>query len=470
VVDTAAPPVTTGRRRRLALLVVLLALFMDLLDNTIVNVALPPIQRELGASAAALQWVAAGYALAFALALVTGGRLGDIFGRKRVFLIGVGCFTLASALCGIAQSPGQLVAARVAQGIGAALMVPQVLSIIQVLFPPGERARAMAAFGALAGLATVGGPILGAVLTDGDVAGLGWRSIFLVNVPVGLLATVAAAVVVPESKAEHANRLDLPGVALVTLGLLLLVYPLVQGRELGWPLWTYGSMAGSLVVLGGFVAYQRRRTDSPLVVLDLFRHRSFSGGLLVSLLFFGGVMGYFLVFTVYLQAGLGFSVLRAGLAGIPWGAAVPLFAGVSLGLFAPRLGRSALQIGLLLVTVSMAWQMVLAGPGVTVLSLAPALVVGGAGMGLIVALLFDFTLADVPVRDAGSASGLGTTVQQVGAAVGIAAIGAVFFAQPPTSQLSEAFRHTLWLPIAMFVAAFAASFLLPRRAVHREPE
>jgi len=456
------------RRRRLALLVILLALFMDLLDNTIVNVALPAIRRELGATPSALQWAAAGYALAFALALITGGRLGDIFGRKRVFLIGVGGFTLASALCGAAQSPGQLVAARVVQGIGAALMVPQVLSIIQVLFPPGERARAMAAFGALAGLATVGGPILGAVLTDGDVAGLGWRSIFLVNVPVGLLALVAAALVVPESKAEHANRLDLPGVGLVTLGLLLLVYPLVQGRELGWPLWTYASMAASLVVLAGFVAYQRRRLDSPLVVLALFRHRSFSGGLLVSLLFFGGVLGYFLIFTVYLQVGLGFSVLRAGLAGIPWGAAVPLFAGVSLGVFAPRLGRSVLQAGLVLVTASMIWQMVLAGPGVTVLSLAPALVVGGAGMGLIVALLFDYTLADVPVRDAGSASGVSATVQQVGAAIGIAVIGAVFFALPVGSGLSDAFRLTLWLPIGMFVAAFAATFLLPRRAAHRD--
>ncbi|MFC0528104.1 MFS transporter [Phytohabitans kaempferiae] len=458
------------RRRRLALLVILLALFMDLLDNTIVNVALPPIQRELGASPSELQWVAAGYALSFALALITGGRLGDIFGRKRVFQVGVASFTLASALCGLAQTPGQLVAARVAQGVGAALMVPQVLSIIQVLFPPGERAKAMAAFGALAGVAVVGGPILGAVLTDGDVAGLGWRSIFLVNLPVGLFVLVAAALVVPESKAEHANRLDLPGVALVTLGLLLLVYPLVQGRELGWPLWTFASLAGSVVVLAGFVAYQRRRVDSPLVVLDLFRHRSFAGGLLVSLLFFGGVMGYFLVFTVYLQSGQGFSVLRAGLAGIPWGAAVPLFAGLSLGLFAPRLGRSALQLGLLLVTASMVWQMALAGPDVSVLSLAPALVVGGAGMGLIVALLFDFTLADVPVRDAGSASGLGTTVQQVGAAVGIAAIGAVFFALPAGPGLSHAFRHTLWLPTAMFVAAFAASFLLPRRAAHRPAE
>lgn len=456
-----------NRQRRLALLVVLLALFMDLLDNTIVNVALPTIRDDLGAGPSTLQWVAAGYALSFALALITGGRLGDIFGRKRVFLIGIGGFTLASALCGAAQTPGQLVAARVLQGLGAALMVPQVLSIIQVLFPAGERGKAMAAFGGLAGVATVGGPIVGALLTDGDVAGLGWRSIFLINIPVGIFAMVAAAVFVPESKAERANRLDLPGVVLVTVGLLLLIYPLVQGRELG-PLWSYASLAGSLVVLTGFVFYQRRRADSPLVVLALFRHRSFSGGLLVALLFFGGVFGYLLVFMVYLQSGQGFSVLRAGLASIPWAAAVPLFAAMSLAVFAPRLGRSTLQVGLVLITASMFWQMAVVRPGVSPLALAPALVVGGAGMGLILALLFDFTLADVPVEDAGSASGLGTTVQQVGTAVGIAAIGAVFFALPSSSGLSDAFRGALWMPVVMFAAAFAASFLLPRKAPHRE--
>jgi EmrB/QacA subfamily drug resistance transporter len=455
------------RQRRLALLVVLLALFMDLLDNTIVNVALPAIRDDLGASSSSLQWVAAGYALSFALALITGGRLGDIYGRKRIFMIGIGGFTVASALCGAAQTPGQLVAARVLQGIAAALMVPQVLSIIQVLFPPGERGKAMAAFGALAGVATVGGPIVGALLTDGDVGGLGWRSIFLVNLPVGIFALVATALVVPESKAEHANRLDLPGVALVTVGLLLLIYPLVQGRDMA-PLWIYTSLAGSLVVLAIFVAYQRRRVNSPLVVLDLFRHRSFSGGLLVALLFFGGVFGYLLVFTVYLQAGQGYSVLRAGLAGIPWGAAVPVFAAISLAVFGPRLGRPVLQVGLALITASMLWQMLIVEDGVSALSLAPALVVGGAGMGLILALLFDFTLADVPVEDAGSASGMGTTVQQVGTAIGIAAIGAAFFTLPSGSGLSDAFRSALWLPVAMFAAGFAASFLLPRKAPHRE--
>lgn len=501
VSTTAEPaaftPAATGRRRRIALMVILLALFMDLLDNTIVNVALPPIQRELAASYTVVQWVVAGYTLAFALALITGGRLGDIFGRKRIFLFGVGGFTLTSALCGLAQTPGQLIAARVVQGVAAAMMVPQVLSIIQVMFAPRDRGRAMAAFGGLAGLATVGGPILGALLTDGDIAGLGWRAVFLVNVPVGVLALVTAALVVPESRAARATRLDIPGVALVTLGLLMLVYPLVKGRELDWPAWTFASMAGSLLVFVLFVAYQQRRTDSPLVELSLFRHRSFTGGLLVSLLFMGGVIGFFLVLTVYLQVGLGFSVLRSGLTGIPWGFAVPMFAGISAALLAPKLGRTVLQIGLALVVVAMVgliWTVDARGADVTSLSLAPSLFLGGIGMGFGVALLFDFTLADVPVRDAGSASGLVNTVQQVGGAVGVAAIGALFFGLVPgggtdavpagtggnpqlppaaraavAADFSDAFATTLWFPVAMFVAALLATLLLPKRAAHHDP-
>jgi EmrB/QacA subfamily drug resistance transporter len=485
-------PAVTGSRRRLALMVILLALFMDLLDNTIVNVALPPIQRELDAAYSAVQWVAAGYALAFALGLVTGGRLGDIFGRKRMFLFGIAGFTLTSALCGVAQTPEQLIAARIAQGAAAALMVPQVLSIIQVMYAPRDRGKAMAAFGGLAGLATVGGPILGAVLTEGDVGGLGWRLIFLVNVPVGVLALLAAAAVVPESRADRADRLDLPGVALVTLGLLMLVYPLIRGRELDWPAWTFASMAGSLLVFGAFVAYQRRRTISPLVELSLFRHRSFTGGLLVSLLFMGGVIGFFLVLTVYLQLGLGFSVLRSGLTGIPWGFAVPTFAGISVALLAPRLGRTVLRLGLALVIAAMfglMWTARSGGADVSSLSLAPALFLGGVGMGLCVALLFDFALADVPLGAAGSASGLLNTVQQVGAAIGIAAIGAVFFGLVPggeagaggsgavsaatrdaiAAQFSRDFATTLWFPVVMFAAALLATGLLPRRAAHHDP-
>ncbi|MFI5865365.1 MFS transporter [Streptomyces sp. NPDC051546] len=484
MVTTAPPdaesgfvPATTGRRRSIALFVVLLAMFMDLLDNTIINVALPSIHQDLGGTYSAVQWIAAGYTLAFALALITGSRLGDIFGRRRLFLTGAAGFTIASALCGISQEPWQLIAARVVQGVMAALMIPQVLAIIQTMYAPADRGKAIGMFGALAGTATVGGPVLGAVLTSGDIAGLGWRSIFLVNVPVGIAALALAALYLPESRAPRGTRLDVPGVLLSSLALLLLIYPLIKGQDLGWPAWTFVSMAGSLLVLAAFAAHQRRRTrttGSPLIELGLFRYKSFSGGLLVNLLFMGGVVGYFLVFTVYLQTGLGFSVMRSGLTNLPWGFMVPVFAGVSAAVLAPRLGRPVLQIGLVLDIVAMLTLMWTVGSGeVTTLRLVPALLIGGIGMGLVVAPLLDFTLADVPVTHAGSASGLYNTIQQVGSAIGIAGLGAFFFSRtghhvPGPATYDPALQHTLWLPVAAFTAALAATFLMPGRATHHD--
>ncbi|MFD6885482.1 MFS transporter [Streptomyces sp. NPDC059957] len=482
---TAAPPddatgfvpAATGRRRSIALFVVLLAMFMDLLDTTIINVALPSIHQDLGGTYAAVQWIAAGYTLAFALALITGSRLGDIFGRRRLFLTGAAGFTIASALCGISQEPWQLIAARAVQGVMAALMIPQVLAIIQTMYAPKDRGKAIGMFGALAGLATVGGPILGAVLTSGDIAGLGWRSIFLVNVPVGVIAIALALKHLPESRAPHGTRLDIPGVLLSSLALLMLIYPLIKGQDLGWPAWTFVSMAGSLLVLAAFTAHQKRRTrttGSPLIELSLFRYKSFSGGLLVNLLFMGGVVGYFLVFTLYLQTGLGFSVMRSGLTNLPWGLMVPVFAGVSAGLLAPKLGRPVLQIGLTLDIIAMLTLMWTTNSGdVTSVKLIPALLIGGIGMGLVVAPLLDFTLADVPVADAGSASGLYNTIQQVGSAIGIAGLCAFFFSRtghhlPGPATYNPALQHTLWLPVAAFTAALAATFLMPKRAAHHD--
>ena len=453
VSTTTAPaftPVAVGRRRTIALYVVLLASFMDLMDSSVVNVALPPIQHELHTSYETVQWMLTGYTLAFAILQITAGRLGDILGHRAMFLTGVAGFTVASALCGASQNGAQLVGVRVVQGAFAALMVPRVLSILQAMYPPAARGRAMGAFGALAGFATVGGPIIGALLTSGNIAGLGWRAIFYINVPVGVLTLVLGVLFVPRSASTDAARVDGIGVALSTVGLFLVVYPLVQGRAEGWPAWIFGMLVAGLLVLAGFVAHQnrrRRRGASPMLDTGLFRYRSLDGGLLTSLLFMGGVIGFFLIFTVYLQNGLGYGVLHAGLTGIPWGIGVPLFAGVSSGMLG------------LIWTVrdadATSWQFV------------PALFVGGAGMGLVVAAIVDFTLSEVPISAAGSASGLYNTVQQLAGALSLAGIATVFFNVLGNSggpvPFTNALRITLWVEVGIFVLAFAASFLLPRK-------
>ncbi len=419
-------------RRWIALIVLLLAAVLDLVDVTVVNVAIPTIQRDLGASYEAIQWVLASYTLAFALGLITGGRLGDIFGRKRVFLVGVVGFALGSALCGLAPSPEMLVASRVLQGAMAAVMIPQVLSIIQASFPPGERGAAFGAYGAVAGLASAGGPLIAGVLIQGELLGLGWRPIFLVNVPVGLLALVAAALVVRESRSEHPLRLDLTGVVIMTVGLLLLVYPLVEGRNLGWPAWTLASMGASVPVLILFAFWERRKArkdGSPLVPPALFRERAFVAGLLVNLIFFLGVGSFFFVLALHLQIGLGFTPLHAGLSILPFSLGGVVASGISVQL-APKAGRWVLAAGALLMAGGMAGLILafsLFGTGTGSWEVLPALLVAGFGMGLILPPLADVILAGVPTDDAGAASGVLSSTNQLGSAIGVAIIGVVFF-------------------------------------------
>jgi EmrB/QacA subfamily drug resistance transporter len=432
---TAEPgraPGAADPKRWVGLAVVLIAGFMQLVDISIVNVAIPSIQRDLDATYSQIQWVLAGYQLAFAVMLITGGRLGDIFGRKRLFMIGMAGFTLASALCGLAQSPGMLIGSRVLQGLMGAVMFPQILSVIQVTFPPKERASAFGLFGATIGLATITGPLVGGLLIQADLFGLQWRPIFLVNVPIGGLALAAAARYLIESRAPRALRLDPIGVTIVTAGLLLFVYPLVQGRDLDWPLWTFLSMAAAVPVLVLFGVYERhkKRLDgSPLIDLDLFRQRSFVPGLAVAGIFFMGIPAFFLTFSLWLQIGLGFTALHAGLTGIPFavGSAVASAASVRL---APALGRRLLSVGSLLLVAGMAaliWTVDRYGGAIHSWQLIPALLVCGLGLGSVVAPLVNVVLAGIRGQDAGAASGVLSTVQQVGGAVGVAMIGVIFF-------------------------------------------
>ncbi|MFL6185125.1 MAG: MFS transporter [Actinomycetes bacterium] len=419
-------------RRWVALAVVLIAGFMQLVDISIVNVAIPSIQRDLDATYAQIQWVLAGYQLAFAVMLITGGRLGDIYGRKRLFMTGMAGFTLASALCGLAQNPAMLIGSRVLQGLMGAIMFPQILSVIQVTFPPRERGTAFGMFGATIGLATITGPLVGGLLINADLLGLGWRPIFLVNVPIGIAALAVATRFLVESKAPRALRPDPVGVVIVTTGLLLLVYPLVQGRDLDWPLWTFLSMAASVLVLIGFGVYERHkkaRDGSPLVDMDLFRQRSFVPGLLVAGIFFMGIPAFFLTFSLWLQIGLGFSALHAGLTGAPFavGSAVASAASVRL---APNLGRRILSIGALLLVagmVALIWTVDRYDGAIHSWQLLPALLVCGLGLGCVVAPLVTVVLAGIRGQDAGAASGVLSTVQQVGGAVGVALVGVIFF-------------------------------------------
>jgi EmrB/QacA subfamily drug resistance transporter len=424
----------TGRGRTIATLVVLLAFFMDVLDATIVNVAIPAIREGLGASYAAIQWIIAGYSLAFALFLITGGRLGDIVGYKKMFLIGMAGFTFASGLSGLATTTEMLVGARLLQGLMAALMVPQILSTIQIMYPTtAERQRVSAFYGGIAGIATVLGPIIGALLITSDVWGLGWRNIFLVNLPVGVVAMVLAMIYMPDARSPHPLKLDVLGVAVVLLALLMLMFPLIQGRELDWPAWIIASMVLSLPVFALFAWSQvrkDRRDGSPLVVPGLFTRRSFVAGIILSLTFFSVIFGFFFVFTIYLQIGLGYSVLKAGLTGIPFSLGVALAAGLSGPLLVPRFGRKVISFGpivmaagygLFLLTISRF------GGAVTPWEFIPSLVIAGIGMGCVVAPIYPFLLAEVPIEDAGSASGVTNTVQQIGGAIGVAVVGVIFF-------------------------------------------
>ncbi|MGW8633573.1 MFS transporter [Streptomyces sp. NPDC055793] len=474
-----APP-AGDRRRWFALAIVMTAAFMDLVDVTIVNIAIPSIQRDEGASVSQIQWITAGYALAFAAGLITGGRLGDIHGRKRVFLIGIAGFTLASALCGLAANPEMLVASRVLQGAMAALMVPQVLSIVHATFPAHERGKVFGLFGAIVGLGAVSGPLLGALLTEWNLFGLEWRPIFLINLPVGIAGLVLGSRFITESRAPRALRLDLVGVALVTLGMLMLVYPLTRGEELGWPLWGYLSMAGSLVVLAVLVAYERRksaRDGSPLVELSLFRVKSFAAGIAVQTVFGVALGVFFLVWTLYMQVGLGWTALRAGLTGVPFSIAVSVAAGVSVQLLVPRFGRKVLQAGALVMAAGVLlyiWESERYGLGIASWQMALPLTVMGAGMGLIVAPLTDAVLSQVPREHAGAASGLINTVQQMGNALGLGLVSVVFFGTMSDHltparlgpAYADAFQNALGWVAGVMAVIFLLMFALPKRPAH----
>ncbi|MFJ3926091.1 MFS transporter [Streptomyces sp. NPDC090022] len=469
------PATPADRRRWLALAIVMTAAFMDLVDVTIVNIAIPSMSADLHTSTSAIQWITAGYALAFAAGLITGGRLGDIYGRKRVFLLGIAGFTAASLLCGIAANPGMLVASRLLQGAMAALMVPQVLAIIHVTFPPHERGKVFGLFGAMLGLGAVSGPMLGALLTEWNLFGLEWRPIFLINLPIGIAGLILGRMFITESKAPRALRLDLVGVVIATLGMVMLIYPLTQGRENDWPLWGFVCMGAVPLVIAGFVAYEKykiKKDGSPLVELSLFKVKSFAAGIGVQLTFGIATGIFFLTWTLMMQMGLGWSALRAGLTGIPFSISVSFAAAISVQKLVPRFGRKVLQAGALTMAAGLVlyiWASGHYGLDIAPWQMAAPLVLMGLGMGLIVAPLTETVLSEVPREHAGSASGLINSTGQMGNALGLGLTSVVYFGAIENEhivgpQYVEAFRGALWWVVAVLVVIFAVMFLLPRQA------
>lgn len=486
-------------RRWLGLVIILFAGFMDLLDVTIVNVTIPSILRDLHADYVEIEWIVAGYALGFAAVLIIAGRLGDIFGRKMLFLVGMAGFTLASALCGAAVNPAMLIGTRFLQGAMAGTMVPQILSIIHTTFTPDERRKAYGLFGGVVGCASAAGLIIGGLLVQWDLFGLQWRPVFLVNVPVGLVTLIAGWVVLREARPPATPRLDLIGAALALAATLMLVYPLTEGAALGWPGWTFLMMAGAVVLLAVFIGYERRRArtaGSPLVALSLFRARTFSSGVVLLLIFAISFAGFFFAWTLYMQVGLGWTPAHAGLTAVSFALAAMVASGLSVVVLTPRFGRRVLMAGALANAAGLAGYSLLAahyGPAISSWPMLVPLIVAGTGFGLVIAPIIDLILTDVPVRDAGSASGLLSTMQELGMALGVALAGVVFFghlggvpghgvsAVTPGlhRQLStaaaaaginfpRAFSITLWYSVAVLGVFFIGLFALPRQVRLRD--
>ncbi|MEU5028855.1 MFS transporter [Streptomyces milbemycinicus] len=457
------------RWRWAALAVLMAAEAMNVLDSTIVQVAAPVMRADLGGAESDIQWFGAAYTLPFALLLVTGGRLGDVAGRRRVFVVGVAGFALASLSCAAATSAGVLIAARAVQGATAALIIPQTIGLIRAMFDGPELAKALGWNGPVVGLSAVCGPVLGAVLTHADLFGSSWRAVFVVNLPLAA-AVLAAARLLREDRAARPVRLDLPGTGLAVLGTGLLVYPLIEGDMAGRSLWRWGAMASGVVVLMVFARHQRRsarRGRSPLVEPSLFHNRGFPAALVTSTLFFAVMNGLMLVVVAHAQLGLGRDVLTAGLTLLPWSGGLALSAWVAGAYLVPRHGSLVMFAGLgalLAGTLSA----IAVYPGVRPTGwpwpLLGALAVSGVGLGLFTVPFFTAALSRVRPHETGSAAGLLNAVQQLGATLGIALLGSAFFhdlASPAgPGAASVAAQHALWVAVGLITAATATATLM----------
>ncbi|MCX8529900.1 MAG: MFS transporter [Rhodoluna sp.] len=465
---------TSYKYRWLVLTVVLVAEIMDLFDATIVNVAGPTLAEKLGASNSDLQWVIGGYALALGSGLILGGRLGDRFGRRNMFLFGLAGFTIASLLCALAPGIVLLIILRFVQGFLGAMLLPQGFGLIRETFSPQEFGKAFAAYGPAFGLGGILGPVIGGFIIQANIADLGWRAVFLVNLPIGIAAFVLAFIYLPKSDKDKSVKIDLFGAVLVIIASGMLVYPLIKGQDAGWPLWTYLMLAGSIAVFFLFAWMERsttRRGGSPLIDATIFTKRAYTFGLTGLGLYFAGFTGVYLILTLFLQFGEQFSSSDAGLGNIPIALGSAIGGGISGGFLAEKIGgRFTLQIGagVQLVGVVLMWLAVPSISNFSIWQLVPALVVSGIGTGLIAAPIFDTVLATVERHQSGSASGVLSAVQSVMSSVGVAIFGTVFFHFATAGQADAGFRNALIVQMVILALFAVVTTVLPKRPERQE--
>jgi MFS family permease len=465
--DTAPSTASTStqpyRLRWVVAAVVLAANVMDLLDATIVNVAAPSVHRDLGGGASTIQWLSAGYTLAFAVLLIAGARLGDILGRRRLFLVGSAGFTLFSAACSAAPTVGVLIAFRALQGAFGALMIPQGFGLLKQVFDDdAEFDKATGLFGPATGVAMLAAPVIAGALIDANLWGTGWRLVFLINLPVGALTFPLAVRSLPRGATHPGVKLDIGGVWLVGLALVAIIYPLIQGRVDGWPAWSFGLLAAGVILLLVFLRHERRHGSSPLIEPTLLANRTYLSGVAVALALFGAFGGLLLCISLYGQLGEGWSPIHAGLA------LTPMVAGMILGMvgslaLVSRLGRHLLHIGIVLIAVGAAALALIltdARPAST-WELVPGLFLMGAGVGASIGQLFRFILTSVTMDEVGSASGVLEAVQQLSTSLGVAVLGSIFFSAFAHHLPSYALRITAWACLAPLAAAFVLVFRLP---------
>ncbi len=453
--NTAIGPLQMSERRRLAaFMTVIIAVVLEVADSTIVNTALPAIRQALGASPAAMQWIVAGYLVALGSLLLLGGRLGDALGHSRVFLWGVGGFVLASALCGLAQDATQLVLARIVQGAAGAFMAPQTMALVQLLYTPLERVTKLAYFGVIVGSAAIIGPIAGGLLIELDLFGLGWRTIFLINLPIGLGAIILGRMVLPQAEQLVEPRIDPFGALIFCCAFGGLLYAFIQGADRGWDLMlaALAAIVTILLALGWRRAKARRAAGLPSIIEPaLFRIATFGWATCAGFAFSAGSIGFLLVFAVALQQGLGLSALQTALVHIPFGGGVMLGVGLLVPRLLPRMGKSLPLLGGVLMIAATAAVLAMIAEGIGGgIALLAALALAGIGMGTVSGPLGPIVVAHIAREHAGTASATFRTAQQIGGALGIALVGAAYFSVAASDAASS---RAGAIPAAFMVAA-----------------